>query len=571
MRLYKLISLVSIVGLLFGMLPTLSLATVHGDGTNVRDGGGVIYLISNGQRRPFTSAGAFLSYAYNTWSTVVPGSDEDLRLPVGSFVPPQDGSVMCSDRGNDTGTCYLITDGKKAGFTSEAVFKSLGFTFHKDIFYGDVSWLSSDSPISSSNEAHRNGVLVSKNGAVHLVTSSGLVGIPDVYVFNSWGFRFTNVVPANGYDFNRSASGLLGMRQGGAVSSLTGVYSNNSQTTYSYSSNNSNAVSSNSTSQINTTTVTATVNNNTTSNTQSTAQQTNTNINSNTTLPSEFYVNQDSQPAQWVKNNKQSRPQDAALIEKISTRAFGSWFGNWNGDIQKDVSDYVSKAQTVGKTPILVAYNIPVRDCGSYSAGGSNSPQAYLEWITKFSAGVGNKPALVILEPDAIPGADCLSEEGRNTRYDLLKQAVTKLKANSSTKVYIDSGHAKWKSADEMADRLNKSGIALADGFSLNVSNYVTTADNTSYGQQISAKVGNKHFVIDTSRNGNGPTQDNQWCNPSGRALGTPSTTATGNNLIDAYLWIKVPGESDGGCNGGPGAGQFWAEYAIGLSQRAGF
>jgi endoglucanase len=108
-----------------------------------------------------------------------------------------------------------------------------------------------------------------------------------------------------------------------------------------------------------------------------------------------------------------------------------------------------------------------------------------------------------------------------------LKQAVTKLKANSSTKVYIDSGHAKWKSADEMADRLNKSGIALADGFSLNVSNYITTADNISYGQQISAKVRNKHFVIDTSRNGNGPTQDNQWCNPSGRALGTPSTIAT--------------------------------------------
>ena len=71
------------------------------------------------------------------------------------------------------------------------------------------------------------------------------------------------------------------------------------------------------------------------------------------------------------------------------------------------------------------------------------------------------------------------------------------------------------------------------------------------------------HFIIDTSRNGQGPwtppagvypdAQD--WCNPPGRGVGIRPTTDTGKQLIDAYVWIKVPGESDGQCSRGLGAG----------------
>jgi cellulase/cellobiase CelA1 len=38
-----------------------------------------------------------------------------------------------------------------------------------------------------------------------------------------------------------------------------------------------------------------------------------------------------------------------------------------------------------------------------------------------------------------------------------------------------------------------------------------------------------------------------------------------------SYFWIKRPGESDGTCNGGPPAGQWWADYALGLAQRAAY
>ncbi len=90
-----------------------------------------------------------------------------------------------------------------------------------------------------------------------------------------------------------------------------------------------------------------------------------------------------------------------------------------------------------------------------------------------------------------------------------------------------------------------------------------------AYGEKISRLTGGKHFVIDTGRNGLGPTPDNQWCNPAGRALGRPPTTRTGHPLVDALLWVKSPGESDGECNGGPAAGHWWPEYALGLAQCA--
>jgi endoglucanase len=69
----------------------------------------------------------------------------------------------------------------------------------------------------------------------------------------------------------------------------------------------------------------------------------------------------------------------------------------------------------------------------------------------------------------------------------------------------------------------------------------------------------------------NGLRPNGEWCEPSGRALGDRATASTGDPLADAYFWIKRPGESDGTCNGGPVAGQWWAGYALGLAQRTAY
>ncbi|MDX1884751.1 glycoside hydrolase family 6 protein [Mycolicibacterium sp. 120270] len=232
---------------------------------------------------------------------------------------------------------------------------------------------------------------------------------------------------------------------------------------------------------------------------------------------------------------------------------------------------YIADAQAAGTMPILALYGIPHRDCGSYAAGGFGSADAYRGWIDGVAAAIGGGPAAVILEPDALAMADCLSGDQRQERFDLISYAVDRLTANPGTAVYVDAGHSRWVAADEMANRLNQVGVAKARGFSLNTANFFTTEESMGYGDAISGMTGGKPYVIDTSRNGAGPADGEMyWCNPSGRALGAAPTTDTGNGNVDAFLWVKRPGESDGSCNGGPGAGRFVNDYAIELVHNAG-
>jgi len=103
------------------------------------------------------------------------------------------------------------------------------------------------------------------------------------------------------------------------------------------------------------------------------------------------------------------------------------------------------------------------------------------------------------------------------------------------------------------------------------------------------------HFVVDTSRNGRGPwvpaagttyPDPQVWCNPPGRGLGERPKThpAKAYPQLDAYLWIKTPGQSDGQCNRGvagsttdpewggrtdPAAGAWFGRQALQLARLA--
>lgn len=282
---------------------------------------------------------------------------------------------------------------------------------------------------------------------------------------------------------------------------------------------------------------------------------------------SAFYRDPNSPAANQAKIWRNSRPADAMQMDKIAAQPKAIWMGNWTPNSQQTASDLVNRATAANTVAAIVAYNIPGRDCGSFSAGGAASHADYRTWIDGLAAGIGNKKTVVILEPDAIPLWDCLDAQGKQARIDSLKYAIDKLKTNSASLVYVDIGHSHWLSAKEAANRLQQVDITNADGFSLNVSNFNTTEDETKYGTQLSQLLGGKHFVIDTSRNGLG--SNGQWCNPDGRALGEAPSTNTRSGLVDAYMWIKGPGESDGTCNGGPSAGTWWPTYALGLAQRS--
>ena len=280
-----------------------------------------------------------------------------------------------------------------------------------------------------------------------------------------------------------------------------------------------------------------------------------------------FYVN----PASAAMRAAQHADPPSAGLTAIANTPQAYWIVP--GSSAGTVAAYTGDAAAAGAIPVLTIYGIPHRDCGSFAAGGMGSADDYRGWIDGIASGVGASRTAIILEPDALAMADCLSADQRQERYDLIRYAVDTLTRNPATAVYVDAGHLRWHSAEDMAERLNKAGVGHARGFSLNTANFFTTGDEIGYGESISGLTNGSHYVVDTSRNGAGPAPDTglNWCNPSGRALGTPPTAATGGAHAAAYLWIKRPGESDGTCDkGDPPAGTFVNQYAIDLAHNAG-
>ncbi len=360
---------------------------------------------------------------------------------------------------------------------------------------------------------------------------------------------------------------------------------------------------------------------------------------------------------QQIKNLvHQGDLRDAVGIARMVTTPQAVWFTSGTpAEVRRSVRHTVKAAARQHAVPVLVAYNLPFRDCAQYSAGGATDTKAYLAWIRAFAAGIGNRPADVILEPDSLGIIPNNTDLGGNLewcrptapgatpeeRYRALNGAVTALTRHPATKVYLDGTHSGWLSVGDISQRLVRAGVQRARGFFLNVSNFQTTSRQLKYGTWISecmayatavqgdaartdrfkacgsqyypadpndestwyktdewyaANLGNAvpkaHFVIDTSRNGQGPwagpadypagLDPEVWCNPPGRGLGLRPSTRTGNRLADAFLWIKTPGQSDGQCTRGtagpedpvrkmvdPPAGAWFPQMAIELVRNA--
>jgi len=348
---------------------------------------------------------------------------------------------------------------------------------------------------------------------------------------------------------------------------------------------------------------------------------------------------------------------DARKLTDLIETPHAVWFASGTpSDVKSAVQKTVAAAACEHKVPVLVAYNVPYRDCAQYSAGGAADTAAYKAWIDGFAHGIGKGKAVVILEPDSlgiipynttINGSQdwckpTVTDASGNTvpapgatpdeRYAQLNYAVDSIESHApQASVYLDSGHSAWLGVGEAAYRLTKAGVARAQGFFLNVSNYQLTSDSIQFGAWVSdaiaapsgapswafdssgnfhfdwlpsqydpatnytqvnytasyaatvtagiqsfmgSAVAATHFIIDTSRNGQGPLNtapyalapynqsatvlnglhSGNWCNPFGAGAGLSPSADTGVALLDAYLWVKVPGESDGSCDIAGGA-----------------
>jgi len=285
----------------------------------------------------------------------------------------------------------------------------------------------------------------------------------------------------------------------------------------------------------------------------------------------QMFVDPHSPAAQAAGSLDRSDPAAARLLRKIAGQPVGIWFGNWsNSQVSSAVRTVMSDAAAYHSVPLLVLYAFPSRGCTGTVTGASAGAAVYEHWIGQVVAGIGTGMAVVILEPDALAEyvqLDCLSPTEQRERLLMIRQAVDRLAALPNTVVYIDAGNSRWRPAKVMASLLLAVDVDKVRGFSLNVSNFNSTAAEEAYGDHLSAMLHGVRYVIDISRNGSATAKT--WCNPPGQAVGIPPTAHTGNPLVDALLWIKPPWASDGICNGGPPAGEFWLRYALRLAASA--
>lgn len=254
----------------------------------------------------------------------------------------------------------------------------------------------------------------------------------------------------------------------------------------------------------------------------------------------------------------------ASLIDQIASQPTAIWLGDWytTALLRSVIKRNVDASRAQGTTLVFVTYAIPNRDCGGYSAGGHTNAE-YLDWNREIAADLQGTAAVILIEPDSLAMlADAKCAGTAATRLPLLRDAVAILAA-AGLSTYLDGGNSRWLSPSDQAAWLTSAGIAGATGFYTNVANYNPVAVERDYAGKVSSRVGLKHYVIDVSRNGRGWT--GTWCNSPGAGLGQNPRVTPDSGKLDAVLWIKHPGASDGTCNGGPTAGAWFEKYALDL------
>jgi len=223
----------------------------------------------------------------------------------------------------------------------------------------------------------------------------------------------------------------------------------------------------------------------------------------------------------------------------------------------------------------------------------------------------GIVPLVAIIEPDSLPNLatnlgniNCANKATGDAYTTGIPYAVKAIKASMpSASVYLDAAHGGWLgwSDNALAFASVVNTLLIWDylrGFTTNVANYqplgvpcpVSAFDDSmhnfcetstdacctdpcglvsqysggnseyNYVQALTKEINRAipqwqpHYLIDTSRNGNPFARHDcaEWCNPRNEGTGVkPSATTLLPNLVDATMWIKVPGESDG-CTSNP-------------------
>jgi cellulose 1,4-beta-cellobiosidase len=343
-----------------------------------------------------------------------------------------------------------------------------------------------------------------------------------------------------------------------------------------------------------------------------------------------FYV--DPEFARMVEDVAAKTPPEAKRLRKLTKLPTAVWLETAEtAKLAAPTLEAAAKQEAAGGgpvVPVFVVYDLPNRDCAAEGSrgefeidkGGEARYQSqFIDVIAGAFAAHPKQRAVVILEPDSLPNLvtnielpRCAAAEQAYRRG--VAYAITKLSL-PNVHIYLDAAHAGWLGWPKNLPRavtLFKEVIASAGGpdrirgFAVNVSNYDPvhlpgakkngpddpSQDEFGYAADFAeglAKAGikDKGFIIDTSRNGkpNIRSSPGNWCNVKGAGLGERPKVSPDKH-IDAYFWVKTPGESDGtsdpkaprydvNCSeddampGAPQAGDLFAPYLIELVKNA--
>ncbi|ORX58594.1 hypothetical protein BCR36DRAFT_318179, partial [Piromyces finnis] len=295
----------------------------------------------------------------------------------------------------------------------------------------------------------------------------------------------------------------------------------------------------------------------------------------------------------------------AKNVMNVSSAVWLAWEG-----APDEVEGHLKAAGS--KTITFILYMIPTRDCNSLaSAGGASDLKKYQGIVDKIANTISKYPDVkvaMVIEPDTLGNLITGSTEACKNVHTLHKNALS-YAANvfgnmSNVSAYLDAAHGKWlgwaadKTAAVIKEILDNAPNANIRGFSTNVSNYQSIEKEYAYHEALNAEleklgITGKKFIVDTGRSGVDVTEEfdvNQtWCNFVYAGLGEPSRGSPDLEkmpLLDAYMWLKPPGEADGSdvgsradpvCGredsfpGSPDAGSWFSEYFISMLEKSPF
>jgi len=305
-----------------------------------------------------------------------------------------------------------------------------------------------------------------------------------------------------------------------------------------------------------------------------------------------FYINPGY--VENVKATAQRHPAMAEKIMKVAQYPSAIWLDSIAAipNIPKALDEAKRQQAASGKPTltVFIIYDLPNRDCAANASAGelrlekngeSRYINEYIAPIKKLFQSYPDQPIVAVIEPDSLGNlatnmALPACAEAAPAYKKLTAHAIKEL-ALPNVSMYLDAAHAGWLGWDGNREKIAKiyksvlnmaGGPDLIRGFATNVSNYTHLYNSDGkvleptdpcfneieYAKKLLVTVGmhgmkNKAVIIDTARNGRGNIRRKwgHWCNLRGAGLGErPQAAPRTDVAIDAYFWLKPPGESDG-------------------------